>query len=65
MDKQILKAQSILKSPSKNTKAKFINAHNEKLGLNEELIKKSTKLLSIKGYYTDLNEQDFPSDMVI
>lgn len=65
MEKQILKAESILKSPSKNTKAKFVKAHNEKLGLNEELIKKSTKLLGIKGYYTDLNEQDLPTNMVI
>src|SRR5690606_29282756 len=30
MEKQILKAQNILKSPSKNTKAKFVKAHNEK-----------------------------------
>lgn len=65
MEKQILKAQSILKSPSKNTKAKFVKAYNEKLGLNEELIKKSTKLLGIKGYYTDLGEQDLPTNMVI
>lgn len=65
MEKQILKAQSILKSPSKNTKAKFVKAYNEKLGLNEELIKKSTKLLGIKGYYTDLDEQDLPTNMVI
>ncbi|MCZ2356109.1 MAG: IS1634 family transposase [Bacteroidia bacterium] len=65
MEKQILKAKNILKSPSKNTKAKFVKTHNEKLGLNEELIKKSTKLLGIKGYYTDLEEQDLPTNMVI
>ena len=65
MEKQILKAKSILKSPSKNTKAKFVKTHNEKLGLNEELIKKSIKLLGIKGYYTDLDEQDLPTNMVI
>jgi transposase len=51
MEKQILKAKSILKSPSKNTKAKFVKTHNEKLGLNEELIKKSTKLLVIERYH--------------
>jgi transposase len=65
MEKQILKAENILKSPSKNTKAKFVKTHNEKLGLNEELIKKSTKLLGIKGYYTDLDEQDLPTNIVI
>ncbi len=65
MEKHILKAQSIIKSPSKNTKSKFIKAHNEKLRLNEELIIKATKLLGIKGYYTDLDEKDLPTDKVI
>jgi transposase len=65
MEKQILKAQTIIKSPSKNTKAKFVKTHNEELKLNEDLIQKTTKLLGIKGYYTDLNEQDLPSNKVI
>jgi ferritin-like metal-binding protein YciE len=65
MEKQILKAQTIIKSPSKNTKAKFVKAHNEELKLNEELIQKTTKLLGVKGYYTDLNEQDLPTSKVI
>jgi transposase len=65
MEKQILKAQTIIKSPSKNTKAKFVKAHNEELKLNEELIQKTTKLLGVKGYYTDLNEQDLPTNNVI
>lgn len=65
MEKQILKAQSIIKSPSKNTKAKFVKTDNKKLQLNEELIKKTTKLLGVKGYYTDLHEQDLPTNKVI
>lgn len=65
MDKQILKAQAIIKSPSKNTKAKFVKAHNEELKLNEELIQKTVKLLGVKGYYTDLSEQDLPASHVI
>jgi len=65
MEKQILKAQTIIKSPSKNTKAKFVKTHNEELKLNEDLIQKTTKLLGIKGYYTDLNEQDLPTNKVI
>lgn len=65
MEKQILKAQSIIKSPSKNTKAKFVKANNEKLKLNEELIEKTKKLLGVKGYYTDLEEQDLPTLKVI
>jgi transposase len=65
MEKQILKAQSIIKSPAKNTKAKFVKAQNEKLKLNEELIEKATKLLGLKGYYTDLDEQELPAVKVI
>lgn len=65
MEKQILKAQTIIKGPSKNTKAKFVRAQNEKLELNGDLIKKTTKLLGIKGYYTDLNEQDLSNNKVI
>lgn len=65
MEKQILKAQTIVKSPSKNTKAKFVKARNEELNLNEELIQKTTKLLGVKGYYTDLNEQDLHANKVI
>jgi transposase len=65
MEKQILKAKTIIKSPSKNTKAKFVKAQNEELKLNEELIQKTLKLLGIKGYYTDLNEQDLPTNKVI
>ncbi len=65
MDKQILKAQTIIKSPSKNTKAKFVKAHNEKLKINDDLIQKTTKLLGIKGYYTDMSEQDISTSKVI
>jgi transposase len=65
MEKQILKAQTIIKSPSKNNKAKFVKAHNEELKLNEELIQKTIKLLGIKGYYTDLSEQNLPTNKVI
>ena len=65
MEKQILKAQTIIKRPSKNTKAKFVKAHNEELKLNENLIQKAVKLLGIKGYYTDLSEQDLSTSKVI
>lgn len=65
MEKQIQKAQSIISSPSKNTKVKFVKTHNEQLILNEDLIAKSTKLLGIKGYYTDLDEKLVTTSMVI
>ncbi|NJM79191.1 MAG: hypothetical protein HC854_05250 [Flavobacterium sp.] len=65
MEKQILKAQNIIKSPSKKTKAKFVKANSEKLQLNDELVKKTTKLLGIKGYYTDLDEQIVSTNIII
>lgn len=65
MEKQILKAQTIIKNPSKNTKAKFVKTNKEELYINEDLIQKTTKLLGVKGYYTDLNEQELPTNKVI
>ena len=65
MEKQIIKAQTIIKSPSKNIKAKFVKAHNEELKLNEELIQKTAKLLGVKGYYTDLDEEELSTNKVI
>lgn len=65
MEKQILNAQTIIKNPSKNTKTKFVKAHNEEIKINEELIQKTTKLLGIKGYNTDLDEIVLPNHKVI
>lgn len=65
MEKQISKAQSIIESPSKNNKAKFVRTENQKLELNQNLINRTTRLLGLKGYYTDLPEQDLSNKMVI
>lgn len=65
MERQIIKAKNIIKNPSKNTKAKFVKARNEQLIVNQELINKTSKLLGIKGYYTDLDESEVPTNMII
>lgn len=65
MEKQIAKANSIVERPSKNKKAKFVKSNEEKLSLNQELITKTSKLLGLKGYYTDLDETTFPSEQII
>jgi hypothetical protein len=65
MEKQILKAPTIIQAPFRNTKARFVKAFHEKLTLNEELIEKTGKLLGIKGYYTDLEEDELPTGKVI
>jgi transposase len=65
MEKQLLKAQAMVERPSKHKKAKFVKANNEHLELNKGLIKKTEKLLGLKGYYTDINESILSSDEII
>lgn len=56
MEKQIEKAESIIGSPSKIKKTKFVKISSKEVVLNHALIAKSQKLLGIKGYYTNLEE---------
>lgn len=56
MNKQILKAQEVVEKPSKNKKVKFTAINEAKIELNQALIDKTTKLLGLKGYYTNLPE---------
>lgn len=65
MNKQIEKAKMMLQNPSKIKRVKFISAHEHKMELNEKLIEKTTKLLGIKGYYTDLDESVVSSKDII
>ena len=54
MEKQIEKAKQVISKPSKTKKTKFTQTKGQIIELNELLIKKTQKLLGIKGYYTDL-----------
>lgn len=65
MEKQIEKAKKLLSQPSKTSKVKFLKTEEAKTKLNEELIKKTTKLLGVKGYYTDVEESATASQMII
>jgi hypothetical protein len=65
MEKQIGKAKAIIEAPSKNKKVKFIKTTGEQLELNQTLIEKSNKLLGIKGYYTNLNENIANNQIII
>jgi transposase len=56
MEKQIEKAEQLLKTPSKIKKIKFIKSEEQKLVVNKALIDKTKKLLGVKGYYTNLSE---------
>jgi transposase len=65
MNKQIEKAKQVIEAPSKNRKQKFTRSSEQKLELNEELIEKTKKLLGIKGYYTNLEEQAAANETII
>lgn len=64
MDKQIDRAKSLLSQPSKIKNIKYLKSQNRNNVLNEELIKKTQKLLGVKGYYTDI-EQSVAEDAAI
>lgn len=65
MDKQIEKAKTLVQTPSKGKKVKFTTVKAEKIKLNKELIEKTTKILGIKGYFTNLSESEVSNDMII
>lgn len=55
MDKQIKKAEDLLKDPSGIKRAKFVKAkNNAAYELNSALVEKTKLLLGVKGYYTNL-----------
>jgi transposase len=65
MEKQIQRAKDLVATPSKSKKTKFAKSKGEQYELNQKLIDKRTKLLGIKGYYTDLKEAECSSKNVI
>lgn len=65
MDKQIERAEKVLKTPSKLRKIKFIRSEEEKLVVNKALIEKNKKLLGVKGYYTNLPENEVDNKTII
>lgn len=65
MEKQIEKAKSIVKNPSKGKKTKFIRTTGEEVLINQELIEKTKKLLGLKGYYTNLEENIASNQIII
>ncbi|MBU1935463.1 IS1634 family transposase [Patescibacteria group bacterium] len=57
MDKQITKAEILLKNPARAKRVKFVKGKNKtELEINNELIEKTKLLLGVKGYYTNLTE---------
>jgi transposase len=56
MQKQIDRAKLMLSQPSKVKRIKYLKSGDSKMMLNENLIEKTSKLLGVKGYYTDIEE---------
>ena len=65
MEKQVEKARMLLGQPSKATRVKFLKTEGAKTLLNEELMAKATKLLGVKGYYTDIDESVADNRMIM
>ncbi len=65
MEKQIKKAKDVIENPGKNKKLKFTITKGEKIEINQQLIDKTKKLLGIKGYYTNLDENLIDNQTII
>ena len=66
LNKLVQKAEDLVAKQSSGTKVKFIKrVSKEKIELNTALIEKRKLMLGIKGYCTDLSEDQLPSQQVI
>ena len=65
MEKQIDKAKLVIDNPSKNKKLKFTKSSGQNFEINQKLIDKTKKLLGIKGYYTNLEENIVDNKTII
>lgn len=66
LNKLIQKAEELVAKQSSGTKTKFVKrVSKEKVELNTALIQKRKLLLGIKGYCTDLPEQQLSNELVI
>ena len=66
LNKLIQKAEELVVKQSSGSRAKFIKkTFNETIELNTALIEKRKLILGIKGYCTDLSEQELSNEQVI
>lgn len=66
LNKLVQKAKDLVEKQSLKVKAQFVKkVTKERIELNTALIEKRKLLLGIKGYCTDLSEQQLPNEMVI
>jgi transposase len=65
MEKQITKAEKLLKNPGSIKRTKYISTEGEVYRLNTSLIERTKLLLGIKGYYTNLTSREINDRAVI
>jgi transposase len=65
MEKQIARAEKLLKNTGNIKRAKFISSEGQSYGLNKSLIDKTRLLLGIKGYYTNLSNFEVSDRLII
>jgi len=65
MEKQIERAEKLITKNELGRRAKFVTKGEGKVVLNRELIAKTEALLGIKGYCTNIPEQNLSNDDVI
>jgi len=65
LDKQVQRAEKLLKNPGSIKRAKFITSEEQTYRLNTGLIEKTTMLLGIKGYHTNLPPSALSDRLVI
>lgn len=65
MEKYIANAERLLKNPGSIKRAKFIKYQQNNHTLNTALIEKTTLLLGIKGYYTNLPKTKADNKLII
>ncbi len=65
MEKQITKAETLLKNPGSIKRTKFIASEGQIYSLNTVLIEKTKLLLGVKGYYTNLPRSQAEDRVII
>jgi transposase len=65
LEKHILRAEKLLKNPANMKRTKFITSEHQVYRLNTGLIEKTTLLLGIKGYFTNLPRSEVSDRLVI
>jgi len=65
MDKQIAKAKILITAQEPGKRAKFVTSSVKAYAINDKLIAKTTRLLGIKGYYTNIPQSKMSDGEII